>query len=291
MGPIMPTVLRRASLRQPRARQLGAADSVAVDACLELSPLETVYLRSEIRHGALRQGAVVGVEHPDDHRLHAVALRGPLVVPWAPVERDLVALAAALRGQIQLVQLIVGPRDQVAGLQRLLAPQLGPVRLLRAEQPHYAVDLDGLLPLPGEPPPLRQATVADLEQTVAAGAAMHLEEVGFDPLRADPVGFRQRVLTLTRRGWVHIWMEDGQIVFKAECSAVTAEAIQLQGVWTNPKFRGQGRGTRAMACLSQQLLGETAAVTLFVNDFNAVAIHVYERIGFRRIGTMSSVLF
>ncbi len=286
----MPTVLRRASLRQPRARQLGAADSAAVGACLELHPLETVYLRSEIRHGALRQGAVVGVEHPDDRRLHAVALRGPLVVPWAPAERDLVTLAGNLRGQVHFMQLIVGPRDQVAGLQRLLAPHLPPVRLLRAEQPHYAVDLDGLA-LVGPEPPLRLATVADLEQAVAAGAAMHLEEVGFDPLLSDPVGFRQRVLTLIRRGWVHLWMEDGEIVFKAERSAVTAEAIQLQGVWTNPRFRGQGLGTLAMARLCQQLLAETEAVTLFVNDFNAVAIHVYERIGFRRIGTMRSVLF
>ncbi|MHB1526622.1 MAG: GNAT family N-acetyltransferase [Candidatus Dormibacteria bacterium] len=284
-------MLRRASLRQPRARQLGAADSVAVGACLELHPLETVYLRSEIRHGALRQGAVVGVEHPGDRRLHAVALQGPLVVPWAPAERDLVTLAGALREQVHFMQLIVGPRDQVAGLQRLLAPHLPPVRLLRAEQPHYAVDLDGLVRVGAEPPRLRLATVADLEQAVAAGAAMHLEEVGFDPLRSDPVGFRQRVLTLIRRGWVHVWMEDGEIVFKAECSAVTAEAIQLQGVWTNPRFRGQGRGTLAMACLCQQLLADTAAVTLFVNDFNAVAIHVYERIGFRRIGTMRSVLF
>jgi len=287
----MAGVLRRASLRHPRARQLWAADSVAVDACLELSPLETVYLRSEIRHGALRQGALLGIFHPDDRRLHAVALQGPLVVPWAPLERDLVTLAAALRGQVRFVQLIVGPRDQVAGLQRLLAPQLGPIRLLRAEQPHYAVDQDGLLVPALAPPPLRQAGVGDLEQAVRAGAAMHLEEVGFDPLASDPIGFRQRVLTLIRRGWVHVWMEAGEIVFKAECSAVTPEAIQLQGVWTNPKFRGQGRGTVAMAALCQQLLAETQVVTLFVNDFNATAIHVYERIGFRRIGTMRSVLF
>ncbi len=287
----MPAVLRRASLRQPRARQLWAGDSLAVDVCLESSPLETVYLRSEIRCGALRQGALVGIEHPEDHRLHAVAMKGPLLVPWAPGKRDLVALAGALRSQVRLVQLIVGPRDQVAGLQRLLASQLGPARLLRAEQPHYAVDLDGLVAWPLDPPPLRKATVGDLEQAVRAGAAMHLEEVGFDPLASDPIGFRQRVLTLIRRGWVYVWMEGDQIVFKAECSAVTAEAIQLQGVWTNPKFRGQGRGTLAMAGLCRLLLAETQTVTLFVNDFNAVAIHVYERIGFRRIGTMRSVLF
>ncbi|MGH7611307.1 MAG: GNAT family N-acetyltransferase, partial [Candidatus Dormibacteria bacterium] len=81
------------------------------------------------------------------------------------------------------------------------------------------------------------------------------------------------------------------VVFKAECSAVTAEAVQIQGVWTDPALRGEGRATRAMAELCHSLLKDTGTVTLFVNDFNLTAIHVYERVGFCRIGTMRSVLF
>jgi hypothetical protein len=217
-------------------------------------------------------------------------MQAPLVVPWAPNPRELAALAEALRPQLGSIQLIVGPRDQVAGLQRLLAQELRPARLLRAEQPHYVVDLDQLQEPPGPIAPLRPATMRELEQVVIAGAAMHLEEVGFDPLLSDPVGFRQRVVTLIRRGWVHVWIEDDRVVFKAECSAVTPEAIQLQGVWTRPELRGRGIGTRAMAALSRLLLAEAEAVTLFVNDFNQPAIRVYERVGFRRIGTMRSLL-
>lgn len=263
---------------------------VAVDECLSASPLENVFLRSEIRHGALRQGAILGIEDTHDHQLQAVSMQAPLVVPWAPSPREVAALAEALRPQLSSVQLIVGPRDQVAALQRLLVHELRPARLLRAEQPHYAVDLDQLEKPAGPAPPLRLATMRELEQVVIAGAAMHLEEVGFDPMGSDPVGFRERVVTLIRRGWVHVLMENDRVAFKAECSAVTPEAIQLQGVWTSPELRGRGIGTRSMAALCRQLLADTGAVTLFVNDFNQPAIRVYERVGFRRIGTMRSLL-
>ncbi len=282
-------MLRRAR-RQARTRQLWAADATAVENCLEVAPLETVFLRSEIRLGALRQGAVFGLEHPEQGVL-AVALIGTLLVPWAPNPRDLGPLAAGLRSRVDTTQLIVGQRDQVAALQTLLAPSLGAARLVRAEQPHYAVDLDSLQPPPERPAPLRRAGVGDLEAVVEAGAAMHLEEVGFDPLQLDADGYRERMLTLIRRGWVWIWLEAGSLCFKAECSAVTAEAVQIQGVWTRPEMRRQGMGTLGMATLAQRLLQEAAAVTLFVNDFNQTAIGVYERVGFRRIGTMRSVLF
>ncbi|MGH7693034.1 MAG: GNAT family N-acetyltransferase, partial [Candidatus Dormibacteria bacterium] len=153
------------------------------------------------------------------------------------------------------------------------------------------LDQASAAPMPSDPPPLRRARSDELEPLVQASAAMHLEEVGFDPMTVDPSGYRERVLALIRRGRIYVWMEGGRVVFKAECSSVTPEAVQLQGVWTDPEFRRQGRATRAMATLCQQLLEDTEWVTLFVNDFNEPAIRVYERTGFRRIGSMRTVLF
>jgi hypothetical protein len=46
-----------------------------------------------------------------------------------------------------------------------------------------------------------------------------------------------------------------------------------------------------MAMLCHLLLADAEWVTLFVNDFNEPAIRLYERTGFRRIGTMRTVLF
>jgi uncharacterized protein len=284
-------MLRRALNRQPRVRQLWASDSSRVEACLEEHPLETVFLRSEILQGALRQGALLGSEHPGGQRIRGVLMHGPLVVPWAPDPRDLDLLAKALRPHLAWIQLMVGPSDQVARLQEQLGPRLPPVRTLRAEQPHYAVDLGSVAPEPQDPPPLRRARTEDLDLMVRASAAMHLEEVGFDPLLVDPSGYRERVLTLIRRGRLYVWLEEGRVAFKAECSSVTPEAVQLQGVWTDPTLRRQGRATRAMAILCHLLLADAEWVTLFVNDFNETAIRLYERTGFKRIGTMRTVLF
>ena len=258
---------------------------------MEEHPLETVFLRSEIRQGALRQGSLLGVEHPSGHRLGGVIMHGPLVVPWAPDPGDLDALATALRPHLPWIQLMVGPQDQVARLQERLGAQLPPIKTLRAEQPHYALDRGSLVPESSDPPPLRLARTDELEQLVRAGAAMHLEEVGFDPMAVDPSGYRERVLALIRRGRVYVWMESDRVAFKAECSSVTPEAVQLQGVWTDPALRRQGRATMAMATLCHRLLTDTEWVTLFVNDFNDTAIRVYERTGFKRIGSMRTVLF
>jgi predicted GNAT family acetyltransferase len=46
-----------------------------------------------------------------------------------------------------------------------------------------------------------------------------------------------------------------------------------------------------MTTLCHQLLKETQSVTLFVNDFNHTAIGVYERVGFKRIGSMRTVQY
>lgn len=284
-------MLRRALNRRPRARQLWASDSSLVAACLEEHPLETVFLRSEIRQGALRQGAMLGVEHPPGKRIRGVLMHGPVVVPWAPDHRDLDVLARALRPHLAWVQLMVGPSDQISRLQDQLGTRLPPIRMLRAEQPHYVVDLGSVAPEQTDPPPLRRARPMDLELLVQAGAAMHLEEVGFDPLQVDPSGYRERMLTLIRRGRLYVWMEGERVAFKAECSSVTPEAVQVQGVWTDPALRRQGRATRAMTTLCHLLLADTQWVTLFVNDFNQTAIRLYERTGFRRIGTMRTVLF
>ena len=80
------------------------------------------------------------------------------------------------------------------------------------------------------------------------------------------------------------------ILFKAEASAWTPSAVQLQQVWVDPEARNRGYAQRALRDLCRRLLEEVPAVCLFVRPENAVAIHVYERVGMRRQGSYRSVL-
>ena len=91
------------------------------------------------------------------------------------------------------------------------------------------------------------------------------------------------------RSW--LWVEDGTILFKAEASAWTPSAVQLQQVWVDPQVRGAGLRDSAGSATSAGCSSRDAAVCLFVRPENAPAIRVYEEIGMRRTVTYRSVLF
>jgi uncharacterized protein len=146
-----------------------------------------------------------------------------------------------------------------------------------------------------EPPPdsgtrLRAATSDDLELLVPACAAAHEQEIGIDPLRRDPEGFRWRTRTQIEEGRSWLWAEDGVILFKAEASAWTPSAVQLQQVWVDPAVRRQGNGARGLRDLCRRLLGRVPAVCLFVRSENHAVICLYEAIGMQHVLDYRSVL-
>jgi hypothetical protein len=147
----------------------------------------------------------------------------------------------------------------------------------------------------GDPPEsgetgLRAATAADLELLVPACAAAHLEEIGIDPLDRDAEGFRWRTRAQIDEGRSWIWLEDDVIRFKAEASAWTPSAVQLQQVWVDPSVRNRGYAQRAMRDLCRLLLARVPTVCLFVRPENAAAIRVYEAIGMRRTISYRSLI-
>ena len=91
------------------------------------------------------------------------------------------------------------------------------------------------------------------------------------------------------RSWV--WIEDGRIHFKAEASAWTPHAVQLQQVWVDPELRNQGYGRRGLCDLIRLLLERVPRVCLFVRADNPAAIRLYETVGMERVGFYRSLLF
>ena len=192
--------------------------------------------------------------------------------------------AATTRGQARM---IIGEEDAVNELWAEAERSMPRPRDDRPGQPVYVLDDR---PEAGDTG-LRAATLADLELLVPACAAAHREEIGIDPLRRDPDGFRWRTRAQIeeRRSW--IWVEGGTIAFKAEASAWTPSAVQLQQVWVDPSLRNRGNAKRALSDLCRLLLDRVPAVCLFVRPENAPAIRVYDGIGMRRTISYRSLIF
>ncbi|HSP71492.1 MAG TPA: GNAT family N-acetyltransferase [Gaiellaceae bacterium] len=245
--------------------------------CAE-EPVERVFLEDVARRGLGRFTAV----EARDGRLEALCHVGANVVPSG---RGCAAFAEPVRrGRARM---LIGDERAVGELWEAARDLLPRPREDRPGQPVYELREP---PEPGETG-LRPATRDDFELLVRACAATHLEEIGIDPLARDPEGFRWRTHVQIEEGRSWLWEEGGTILFKAEASAWTPAAVQLQQVWVDPPERGRGNARRGMRDLCRLLLERTPAVCLFVRPENAPAIRVYEAIGMRRTGSYRSLLF
>jgi predicted GNAT family acetyltransferase len=120
---------------------------------------------------------------------------------------------------------------------------------------------------------------------------MHREEVGIDPMERDAAGYRERVRELVNQKRSVIRVANNLIAAKCEYSAVTSDAVQLMGVWTNPRCRRQGHARALLREVCGHIARRGKTVTLFVNDFNLPAIGLYESMGFQRIGLNRALIW
>lgn len=138
---------------------------------------------------------------------------------------------------------------------------------------------------------VRLARMDDLDVLVAACAHAYEEEVGIDAFSRDPEMFRWRTRSQieARRSW--IWREGELILFKAEASAWTPSAVQLQQVWVDPSIRGRGFGRAGFADLCRELLQRVPTVCLFARPDNVAAHALYEGAGMTLAGKYRSLIF
>ena len=244
--------------------------------CAE-DPVERVFLEDVARRGLGRFSAFA-----DNGRLTALCHVGANVVPAG---RECGRFASVtVRGRARM---IIGDEVPVTELWDVVAARMPKPRDDRPGQPVYVIDEP---PEPGETG-LRRATERDYELLLPACAAAHQEEIGIDPLARDPDGFHWRTRSQIEGGRSWVWIEDGTILFKAEASAWTPSAVQLQQVWVDPPVRNRGYAQRGMRDLIRLLLERVPTVCLFVRPENATAIRVYEAVGMRRHGSYRSLIF
>ncbi len=243
--------------------------------CAE-DPVERVFLEDVARR---RLGRFTGLE--EDGRLVALCHTGANVVPSG---RGCAAFAdVTVRARARM---LIGEQRAVSDLWGAVWRKLPAPREDRPGQPVYTVS-DA--PEPGETG-LRPARLEDLDLLVPTCARAHEVELGIDPLVRDADGFRWRTRSQIEEGRSWLWAEDGVILFKAEASAWTPEAVQLQQVWTDSAARGAGNGGRGLRDLIRLLLGRAPRVCLFVRADNQAAIKLYDSIGMQHVLDYRSVL-
>ena len=186
------------------------------------------------------------------------------------------------------VRAIISPVAYVEPLWSQLRTRLDPPTVVRMNQPIYAIRRRVDFPDLAE---ARYSTVRDLDRLVPACAAMHKEEVGIDPMERDAAGYRERIRELVDKKRSVIRTVGGDIASKCEYSAVTADAVQLMGVWTHPRYRQRGLAADLLREVCGHLFRKGKTVTLFVNDFNRPAIRLYETLGFHPIGMNRALIW
>ncbi len=261
---------------------LSPADEPALRAFLAKDPVQNLFLVGVLdEHGVSGRADGPSIafwaEKSEAGELAGVAFvggEGRLVVPSAPEKPAASALGSALRGRLQ-IRSAVGEREALDALWGAYGAERP--RLFRAQR-LYRITPDDMGPFVA--PQLRQARPEELEAVVAASAEMHQEDLGVDPRRVDPDGFRRRCAERIAAGRTFVLFEGGTLAFKADVGTHCKLGAQIEGVWTSPPFRRKGLATLALGQLCRTLLSALPRVTLHVNEANAPAVGLYKKVGF-----------
>jgi hypothetical protein len=275
-------------------RALSDDDADPALAFLRRDPLINVYLISRLLEERFVSATqMVEVRYGRDIVLVAslatnIVLAADAAAPRELTEAAVAAVAERVLTRMLPVRAIISPSPLVESLWKRLQTRLDPPAVMRMSQPVYAIA--GRLDFP-DLKEARYSTLRDLDTLVPACAAMHKEEVGIDPLERDSPGYRERIRELVEKKRSIVRVINGQIAAKCEFSAVTPEAVQLMGVWTDPGLRRRGLGRALLREICGHLARKGKSVTLFVNDFNLPAIALYESLGFKSIGVNRALIW
>ncbi|MFB7443747.1 GNAT family N-acetyltransferase [Streptomyces mirabilis] len=281
-------------LTQTTTRVLEPSDLDAALAVLDRDPVANAFVASRVQVAGLDPWRLGGEMWGwyEDGMLRSLCYAGANLVPICATPRAVRGFVDRARRAGRRCSSIVGPVEATAQLWRLLEPSWGPAREVRAHQPLMVTDR---LPADIAPDPyVRRIRKDEMETIMPACVAMFTEEVGVSPLAGDGgLLYQARVAELVGTGRSFARLDqNGKVVFKAEIGAATRQACQVQGVWVDPEYRGQGLAAPGMAAVMRYALADIAPlVSLYVNDFNTPARATYHRVGFQEVGAFMSVLF
>jgi predicted GNAT family acetyltransferase len=275
-------------LKLTGARPLGSRDIGRVLAALDADPVAGCMVAARVQEFGLEprafQGELWSCGDPDE----SLCYSGANLVPLWGDHDDLRAFADRAGRRPRICSSVVGRRELALPLWDLRSASWGPARELRGDQPLLAIGEQSRIRADGL---VRQVRMDELDRYLTAAIAMFIEEVGVDPRLGDGGrAYRRRVGNLIATGRALARFEDGRVVFKAEIGSISRAVGQIQGVWVHPERRGRGLGVAGTAAVSNVVVSSGRTASLYVNSYNTPARRMYERIGFRQIGTFATVL-
>ena len=137
---------------------------------------------------------------------------------------------------------------------------------------------------------VRPALVDDLEALVVAARESLREEGRPDPFAGDIRSFRRWVRGRVPRA--RVVEREGHVVFVGYADVQRPEGWLLQGVYTWPEVRGLGLAKLGVSDLCRRAFAVGAShVQLAVVEGNAPGIALYEKLGFRPVSRLRTILF
>ena len=267
-------------------RPVSKANEAAVLAYLARSPYLNVFISHILLHDV----------RPARDNL-AMALDGERVIGIAYYGRQLAISAESAaapafgehakrhRGE----RMIVGPRETVRAFWDWVRSWHDAPRLVRDRQLVMMVDratLRPYRPLAG----VRYARRDEWRAVADASAQMIHQELAYDP-RRGAADFDASIEQMVERKLWWVGRENGRLCFFCNVGPWCDRTAQLQGIWTPPELRGRGLATASLAAICDRLLEIWPTLSLYVNDFNAPAIALYRRVGFKHVGDFQTLLF
>jgi len=278
------------------AHEIRALDVHSIDqvkTLIEQDPVRHCFLAARIeqtKQSRFRPSYPDLLGYFDDGKLKSLLMTGANIVP---VNTSVIArqeFATALNRAGRRSSSIVGPAEEVLDLWNKVSDHWGSAREIRASQPVMAIRTNSNKAIDHE---VRYSNLADLDDLLPACIAMFTEEVGISPTaNGGASAYRNRISELVSARRSFVKYVGSELIFKAEVGTVGAGVAQIQGVWVKPEFRGQGISVPAMAAVVKLILADTApVVSLYVNDFNEVALNTYRSVGFEHVDTFATILF
>lgn len=274
---------------QSGVQRLVRAHERAALAFLARAPYDNVFLAWLIggdRSSSARSSIYVYADARKSIR--GVAFFGRQIVLAADGDEVVDAFADVAPGY-RFERMIVGPRATVQRYWLAVAKWHAPPRRVRESQPVLAIDGSTLIPQDGAVN-VRPAHPDEWETVAHNSAKMIEHELEYDP-RSTSAEFNANVRMMIDRGLWWIGERGGELCFFCNAGPRSDYTLQLQGIWTPEHLRGQGLAMQGLAGVCRELLNDLPSLSLYVNAFNAPALRLYERVGFRRVGEFSTLLF